>query len=65
MKRVLDPADIEAVTAILAETESKKFCEERIDDLFDEAVQALEVAGLSKSDNDSLLKSAKIIVESD
>ena len=65
MKRVLDPADIEAVAAILEETESKKFCEERIGELFQEATQALDVAGFSQSDNDSLLKSAKIIVESD
>ena len=65
MKRVLDPTDVDEVTGILAETESRRFSEAKIAELMNEAETTLNQVGLSDSDNESLLSAAKIIVESE
>jgi geranylgeranyl diphosphate synthase type I len=62
MKRVLDPADLDEVTSILAETESKVFAESRIQTLVDEAIETLSSAGLSADQQKTLIDSAKLIV---
>ena len=62
MKRVLDPADLDEVTSILAETESKVFAESRIQTLVDEAIQTLSSAGLSADQQKTLIDSAKLII---
>lgn len=64
MKRVLDPADLNEVTAILAETESRSFADSRVSALIDEAVGALDNAGLQPDKKDLLVESAKLIIES-
>ena len=64
MKRVLDPADLDEVTSILSETESKTFAENRVSELVDEAVEALESTGFSYESKASLSESAKLIVSS-
>ena len=64
MKRVLDPADLDEVTQILAETESRAFAESRIANLVDDAVIALESTGFSSEYKSSLAESAKLIVSS-
>ena len=65
MKRVLDPTDVDEVTEILAETDSRTFSEEKIADLMNEAEIALKEVGLSESDTENLLAAAKIIVDSE
>jgi len=62
MKRVLDPADLDEVTSILAETESKVFAESRIQTLVDEAIETLSSAGLSADQQKTLIDSAKLII---
>jgi geranylgeranyl diphosphate synthase type I len=64
MKRVLDPADLDEVTSILDETGSKTFAENRVGELVDEAVEALESTGFSDKYKASLAESAKLIVSS-
>jgi geranylgeranyl pyrophosphate synthase len=64
MKRVLDPADLDEVTEILAETESRAFAESRIASLVDEAITALNSTGFSSEHKSSLTESAKLIVSS-
>ena len=61
MKRVLDPADLDEVTSILGETESKTFAEGRISELVEDAVSALDATGFSADDKDSLAESARLI----
>jgi len=61
MKRVLDPSDLDEVTAILAETESRAFAETRVSELIDESTEALDSAGISASQKDSLIESSKLI----
>ena len=63
MKRVLDPADLDEVTAILAETESKVFAENRIASLVEEATEALSSIELSDDQKRTMIDSAKLIVE--
>jgi len=63
MKRVLDPADLDEVTAILAETESKVFAENRIASLVEEATKALSSIDLSDDQKRTIIDSAKLIVE--
>ncbi len=62
MKRVLDPTDLDEVTAILAETESRAFAEIRVNDLVDNAIKALEATKFSSERKNSLIESAKLIV---
>jgi geranylgeranyl diphosphate synthase type I len=62
MKRVLDPADLDEVTSILAETQSKVFAENRIQTLVDEAIETLSSAGLSADQQKTLIDSAKLII---
>jgi len=62
MKRVLDPADLDEVTSILAETESKAFAENRINELIDEAIEALNETGFSDEHKKSFAESARLIV---
>ena len=62
MKRVLDPADLDEVTIILAETESRVFAESKIAELVDAALDALNGAGLSDEQKKLLADSAKLIV---
>ncbi|MDE0592320.1 MAG: polyprenyl synthetase family protein [Dehalococcoidia bacterium] len=62
MKRVLDPADLDEVTIILGETESRAFAEGKIDELLDEALDALEGTSFSDEQQQSLADSAKLIV---
>jgi geranylgeranyl pyrophosphate synthase len=64
MKRVLDPADLDEVIQILAETESRAFAESRIANLVDDAVIALDSTGFSSEYKSSLAESAKLIVSS-
>ena len=64
MKRVLDPADLDEVTSILGETESKTFAEGRIAELVDDAVAALDSTGFSADYKSSLAESARLIVGS-
>lgn len=64
MKRVLDPADLDEVTSILSETESKQFAENRISGLVDEADGALETAGISDHARGTLTDAAKVILDS-
>ena len=64
MKRVLDPADIDEITRILSETESRSFAENRVGELVDEAVEALDSTGFSDESKASLAESAKLIVSS-
>jgi len=61
MKRVLDPSDLDEVTSILAETESKSFAEGRIAELIEEAVKALNSVDISDSQKQSLIESSKLI----
>jgi geranylgeranyl pyrophosphate synthase len=58
----LDPADLDEVTIILAETESRAFAESKIAELVDEALDALNRAGLSDEQKKLLADSAKLIV---
>ncbi|MBN4064126.1 polyprenyl synthetase family protein [Dehalococcoides mccartyi] len=62
MKRVLDPADLDEVIIILAETESRSFADGRINELLDEAIGALDSVGISDDHKASLTESAKLIV---
>jgi geranylgeranyl diphosphate synthase type I len=64
MKRVLDPADLDEVTTILADTESRAFAEDLVASMVDEAISALEPAGFSDEHRASLSESAKLIVNS-
>lgn len=64
MKRVLDPADIEVVTSILEETESRSFAENRVAELTGEAVAALESTGFTDEYRTTLAESARLIVSS-
>lgn len=62
MKRVLDPADLDEVTEILAETESRVFAESMVRELVDEGIAALDKAGIAGEHLDSLTESANLIV---
>ncbi len=62
MKRVLDPADIDEVTSILAETESRVFAEDQINGMLTEAIDALDSTGFTEEHKSSLAASAKLIV---
>ena len=62
MKRVLDPADLDEVTNILSETDSRAFAESKITDLLDEALNALNGAALSDEQQQLFADSAKLIV---
>jgi geranylgeranyl diphosphate synthase type I len=64
MKRVLDPADLDEVTEILAETESRGFAESQVTGLLEQAIEALESVDLPPTNKDSLVESAKLIIES-
>lgn len=64
MKRVLDPADLDEVTSILTETESKAFAENRVGELVDEAIESLESTGFSDENKASLAESARLIIRS-
>ncbi|MEE8045773.1 MAG: polyprenyl synthetase family protein [Dehalococcoidia bacterium] len=64
MKRVLDPADLNKVTEILTETESRAFAETLIAGLLDDAVAALNSTGFSSDHKSSLAECAKLIVSS-
>jgi geranylgeranyl diphosphate synthase type I len=64
MKRVLGPADLDEVTLILNETESKSFAESQITSLAEEAVSALDSTEFSAEQKASLADSAKLIIGS-
>ncbi|HIF71469.1 MAG TPA: hypothetical protein EYQ61_02750 [Dehalococcoidia bacterium] len=64
MKRVLDPADLDEVTSILSETESKTFAEEKVEGLIAEAISELESTSFSAEHQSSLAESARLIVSS-
>jgi geranylgeranyl diphosphate synthase, type I len=64
MKRVLDPADLDEVTTILAETDSRTYAENHIASLVDEAISTLEATGFSDEHKASLAESANLIVNS-
>ena len=64
MKRVLGPDDIDEVTSILSETESRSFAENTVQNLIDEAIGEIESTNFSNEDKNSLIESAKLIVRS-
>ena len=64
MKRVLDPADIDVVTSILEETESKSFAENHVSALTEEAISALESTGFPAQHRTTLAEAAREIVSS-
>jgi geranylgeranyl diphosphate synthase type I len=64
MKRVLDPADIDAVTTILEEIESKSFSENHVAALTEEAISALEQTRLPADQVTTLSEAARLIVAS-
>jgi geranylgeranyl pyrophosphate synthase len=64
MKRVLGPDDIDEVTSILVETQSKSFAENIVKDLINEASDAIESTNFSDEHKTSLIDSAKLIVDS-
>ncbi len=64
MKRVLDPADIDLVLSILEETESKSFAENHVAALVEDAISALELAGLTDQHKTTLTEAARQIVNS-
>lgn len=61
MKRVLDPADLDEVTSILSETDSRTFAEERVEALVAEAIEALNSIGISDDHKDALVESSRLI----
>ena len=62
MKRVLDPADLDEVTSILAETDSRAFAEAQIEGLVEEAIGALSDVEMAPEHKQALLDSARMIV---
>jgi len=64
MKRVLDPADLDEVTSIFSETESKLFAEAQVEGLITEAITALESTSFSAEHQSSLSESARLIIGS-
>ena len=64
MKRVLGPDDIDEVTSILSETESRSFAENTVQNLIAEAIGEIESTNFSNEDKNSLIESAKLIVRS-
>ena len=64
MKRVLDPADIDEITVILDETESKSFAENHVAALTGEAISALESTGFTSQHRSTLAEAARLIVSS-
>ena len=64
MKRVLDPADIDAVTSILEETDSKSFAENHVAALTGEAISALQATGFPTDQQTTLAEAARLIVRS-
>ena len=64
MKRVLGPDDIDEVTSILSETESRSFAENTVQNLIDEAIEEIESTSFSNEDKNSLIESANLIVRS-
>ena len=64
MKRVLGPDDIDEVTSILSETESRSFAENTVQSLINEAIREIESTSFSDEYKNSLIKSAKLIVGS-
>ena len=64
MKRVLGPDDIDEVTSILVETQSRSFAENIVKDLINEASGAIESTNFSDEHKNSLIDSAKLIVGS-
>ena len=64
MKRVLDLSDLDEVTTILAETDSKSFSEKRIADLTGQAISALADTGFSDGHVEALTQSARQIIRS-
>ncbi|MDG0865950.1 polyprenyl synthetase family protein [Candidatus Lucifugimonas marina] len=61
MKRVLDPSDLDEVTGILAETDSKSFAEGRVKELIGEATEALNSMKIPAPQKESLIESSKLI----
>ena len=64
MKRVLGPDDIDEVTSILVETQSRSFAENIVKDLINEASGAIESTNFSDEHKNSLIDGAKLIVGS-
>ena len=64
MKRVLGPEDIDEVTSILVETESRSFAENIVKSLINEAIGTIESTNFSDEHKNSLIDSAKLIVGS-
>ncbi|MBP38079.1 MAG: polyprenyl synthetase family protein [Dehalococcoidia bacterium] len=64
MKRVLDTADLDELTSILAETDSRAFAESKVRELIAEGIDALDSAGFDNEFKATLVESANLIVGS-
>lgn len=64
MKRILDPADLDSITSILDEIGSRAFAENRIAELTESAISALDAGGFSTEHKNSLADSARHIIGS-